>query len=108
MLYRFLTIVSLPLLALLMQNARASAQDHAAEVVGSISFETSCAPAAQREFDRAVAMLHSFWFERARQTFADAAALDPDCAMPWWGQAMTLWGNSMTRAAPTPENESAA
>jgi tetratricopeptide (TPR) repeat protein len=90
----------------------AAAQDHhhpeEGEVVGSVSFATSCNAEAQGQFDRAVAMLHSFWFERAHEAFVEAAEMDPGCAMPWWGQAMTLWGNSMTRAAPSPERQRTA
>ncbi|CAN5706502.1 hypothetical protein BH23GEM11_BH23GEM11_05930 [soil metagenome] len=85
--------------------APAQAQDHhdhqeEGEVVGSVVFATSCDADAQTYFDRAVAMLHSFWFDRALAEFGEAAAADPECAMPHWGRAMTLWGNVMTRAAP--------
>ena len=69
--------------------------------VGSVSFPTSCSAEVQPHFERAVAMLHSFWFEEAEAAFREVAAGDPRCAMAHWGIAMTLWGNSMTRAAPT-------
>jgi tetratricopeptide (TPR) repeat protein len=75
---------------------------HAAQSagVGAISFPTSCSEEAQPVFERAVAMLHSFWFQEAEDTFQEAARIDPDCAMAHWGRAMNLWGNPMTRAAP--------
>ena len=69
--------------------------------VGSVAFSTSCAEAAQPAFERAVASLHSFWFSEADEGFQRVAELDPDCAMAHWGRAMTLWGNPMTRAAPS-------
>ena len=74
------------------------------EAIGTVHFETSCDPAAQAPFVRGVAKLHSFWFESASEEFAAAAAADPDCAMAPWGTAMTLWGNPMTRSAPSAEN----
>jgi len=71
--------------------------------VGRVSFATSCSAGAQPVFEEAVAMLHSFWFEEAIETFREAARIDPGCAMAYWGEAMTLWGNPMTRAAPPQE-----
>lgn len=68
--------------------------------VGSVSFPTSCSGDAQPVFERALASLHSFWFEEADDGFRRAGELDPQCAMAHWGRAMTLWGNPMTRAAP--------
>lgn len=64
--------------------------------VGQVHFQTSCSAAVQPDFDRAVAMLHSFWYGEAEKTFESVAARDPKCAMAYWGQAMTryhqLWG----------------
>jgi tetratricopeptide (TPR) repeat protein len=56
---------------------------------GVVSFPISCAPAVQPTFTRAVAMLHSFWYDEASKTFAEVAAKDPSCAMAHWGVAMT-------------------
>ncbi|MDX1567360.1 MAG: hypothetical protein R3223_06130 [Longimicrobiales bacterium] len=76
--------------------------------VGNVSFPTSCDAAAQGEFEAAVAMLHSFWFEEAQAAFESVAERDPECAMAYWGIAMTQWGNPMTRAAPSPERVAVA
>jgi hypothetical protein len=57
--------------------------------LGSVSFETSCKPAVREDFNRAVALLHSFWIPIARETFEHVAATDPGCAMAYWGEAMT-------------------
>jgi len=54
------------------------------EKLGTVSFPTSCAPAAQKQFQRGVAMLHSFWYEEAERTFHDVAKADPGCAMAYW------------------------
>src|SRR5687768_10551437 len=63
--------------------------------IGQVHFTTSCSPAAQQEFNRAVALLHSFWFEPAREAFTAVASLDPGCAMAHWGIAMTWRANPL-------------
>jgi tetratricopeptide (TPR) repeat protein len=81
----------------------AQAHDHGpapGERLGEVAFSVSCDPAVQPRFARAVAMLHSFWFDQAQAAFEEVAASDPDCAMAWWGLAMTMWGNPMARFAP--------
>ena len=52
---------------------------------------------AQRVFERAVAMLHSFWFAEAEKTFREATQKDPACAMAHWGIAMVKLGNPSIR-----------
>jgi tetratricopeptide (TPR) repeat protein len=96
--------VSLAVALVLLGPARALAQhehehDHAHEVpesFGTIHFPTSCSPKLASDFERAVAMLHSFAYPEAAQAFADVAARDPGCAMAQWGIAMsyfhTIWG----------------
>jgi len=59
--------------------------------VGNVDFPTSCDPALQPEFERAVALLHSFFYVEARRVFTDLARKDPECAMAWWGIAMTYY-----------------
>ena len=67
--------------------------EHAApEKLGQVRFTTSC-KGVQAEFDRAVALLHSFSFSAANKAFQDVAAKDPTCAMAYWGQAMSQWTN---------------
>lgn len=58
-------------------------------VLGSVSFQISCKPQVKKEFNRAVALLHSFWLDEAERTFKSVAIRDPDCAMAEWGVAMT-------------------
>ena len=57
--------------------------------LGKVNFPVSCDPSVQQEFNSAVAMLHSFWYEKASDTFADVAAKDPTCGIAYWGIAMT-------------------
>jgi tetratricopeptide (TPR) repeat protein len=59
--------------------------------VGTVHLPISCAPKLQAEFDRSVALLHSFFYEEARNGFTKIAEQDPKCAMAQWGIAMTLW-----------------
>jgi len=57
--------------------------------LGKVNFPISCDPAVQPQFNSAVAMLHSFWYEKASDTFAAVAQNDPKCGMAYWGIAMT-------------------
>ncbi len=72
---------------------------------GTVDFKVSCAPDAQPEFIRGVALLHSFFYEEARRIFTAVAAKDPNCAMAQWGIAMTWWHPIWT--PPTPNEMSA-
>ena len=72
--------------------------DLTAEELGSVHFPVSCVKGVQKNFDRAVALLHSFQYEQARAAFTDVAQKDPGCAMAHWGVAMSyyhgLWDNT--------------
>src|SRR5258708_22997936 len=70
----------------------------APESLGKVHFPVSCTPAAQQQFDRAVAMLHSFWVSPAANAFAEVAKSDPDCAMAYWGIATNRRANPPPRA----------
>lgn len=59
--------------------------------LGSVSFPISCAPAVQSTFNQGVALLHSFQYQEAEQTFTQVAQQDPQCAMAYWGEAMSLY-----------------
>jgi hypothetical protein len=68
--------------------------DHGApRQLGTVHFDTSCAPAARADFDRGVALLHSFWFSAAVESFTAVLARDPGCVMAHWGIAMSWWSN---------------
>ena len=86
-----------------------------AQELGSITFPTSGAPAAQAAFLEGVKDLHSFEFDEAAQAFQKAQAADPAFAMAYWGEAMSfnhpLWAEvnverakkALEKLAPTPE-----
>jgi hypothetical protein len=63
----------------------------APDKLGEVDFPVSCNPAAQEQFNRALAMLHSFFYPEAAKTFSRATELDPACAMGHWGVAMSWW-----------------
>lgn len=65
------------------------------ERLGKLSFPTSCDPKVQAEFERGVAMIHSYWFNYARKTFEGVLKQDPNCAMAYWGIAMDILGNTL-------------
>jgi tetratricopeptide (TPR) repeat protein len=61
--------------------------------IGTVNFDTSCAPATKTQFNEAVALLHSFWFAESRAIFESVLKADPNCAIAYWGIALTHWGN---------------
>jgi hypothetical protein len=69
-----------------------------AEKLGNVHFAVSCLPATQPQFDRAVAMLHSFWYPQGLNAFAEIAKSDPGCAMAYWGIAISRRANPMVGA----------
>ncbi len=72
---------------------------------GKVDFAVSCVPAVQSEFERGVALLHSFFYEEARRVFTSVSERDTKCAMAQWGIAMTWWHPIWT--PPTPGEMSA-
>src|SRR5271167_4691057 len=79
-------------------SAAAAQHEHGSPdtaTLGNVSFPTSCSPAVQPDFNRAVALLHSFWYKKSEETFLAIAKTDPSCGMAEWGVAMThyrqLW-----------------
>ncbi|MEX2124825.1 MAG: hypothetical protein WD795_13100 [Woeseia sp.] len=58
-----------------------------------VQFETGCTPNVQEDFNRAVALLHSFEFGPAIDGFNAVLAEDPACAIAHWGIALSYWGN---------------
>jgi tetratricopeptide (TPR) repeat protein len=77
------------------------------EKLGKLSFPTSCDPKVQAEFERGVAMLHSYWFLIARRTFENVLAQDPNCAMAYWGIAMDYLNNTLLGPPPRADAEAA-
>src|ERR1700694_4197611 len=63
--------------------------------IGTVHMEVSCGADASARFDRGLALLHNFWYDRALAEFTAVIAAHPDCAIAYWGAAMTynhpLW-----------------
>lgn len=56
--------------------------------MGNVHFPISTKnPLAQRFFDQGVSQLHGFWYFEAERSFRQAAALDHEHPMPYWGMA---------------------
>jgi tetratricopeptide (TPR) repeat protein len=72
------------------------AQEKTVEQLGKVTFPTSCDPKVQAQFERGVAMLHSYWFTEAGKVFDAVAKQDPNCVMAYWGYAVNLLGNTLS------------
>jgi tetratricopeptide (TPR) repeat protein len=63
--------------------------------LGRVVFPISCSAEAQRRFEHALALLHSFEYDQAEPAFARVAEADSTCAMAYWGVATSrlhpLW-----------------
>src|SRR5438128_3833355 len=84
--------------------AGAQAQGHDGhtppEQLGKVHFQTSCSPAAEKQFDRAMTLLHAFWAKDAIDGFNAVLQQDPSCAIAYWGIAMSLQQNPLTGQEP--------
>ena len=85
----------LPVLLLLCATGPARARTHEASSrvpqVGKVNFPNSCSPEVQQALEKGLALLHSFQYEESGQSFGDAAQRDGQCAMAYWGKAMSLY-----------------
>jgi tetratricopeptide (TPR) repeat protein len=88
------TIVATGFVAVLgLACARADVGDKSPPAAKSseVDFPISCGASAQKKFNQAVWILHSFWYDEAVKAFAAVTATEPDCAMGYWGVAMSHW-----------------
>ena len=63
------------------------------EKLGKVHFDTSCKPDAQKLFDQGMLYQHSFWYRASQKSFEDTLKADPDCAIAYWGIALSLLYN---------------
>src|SRR5262249_27227203 len=66
-----------------------------AEKLGRVLFKTSCSPEAQKQFERALAMLHSFFFPETIKAFSAIPQTDPSCAIAYWGISISQRPNPL-------------
>jgi hypothetical protein len=76
-------------------NAQQAADDH----LGTVHFPISCS-AVQVKFDRAVALLHNFFYPETVKAFQAIVKEDPDCAIAYWGLAMSELPNPLVPPFP--------
>jgi hypothetical protein len=92
--FRFVLLTALVSVSLEFATGAQESHQHqhdSAEKLGKVNFPISCKPAAQLKFSRALALLHSFQYVEAEPAFAEIRGSDPNCAMSWWGEAMSLY-----------------
>ena len=67
---------------------------------GTLEFLTSCKEETKENFNTGVKLLHSFEYDEAEKMFAKIIGKDPECAMAYWGVAMSnfhpLWSPPTT------------
>ncbi len=68
---------------------------------GSVEFETSCSEKVKKDFNLAVALLHSFEYDEAEKVFAKIIDEEPECAMAYWGVDMCNY-HQVWPSPPTP------
>jgi len=83
-------------------RAAAESHNHGYSRLGAVQFPVSCNDAARTFIDQGLALLHHMTYEDAEGVFAAASQAQPDCAMSYWGQAMTyihpLWSDPPSEA----------
>ena len=91
---RVSVILSMAVVALsCLPAARAEGGDKSGSTasLSEVNFPISCGAAAQKKFNEAVWILHSFWYDEAVKAFTGVTEIEPDCAMGYWGVAMSHW-----------------
>jgi hypothetical protein len=97
--YTSLAVSAAAIVLCFSQPASAQSGD---QKLGQVHFATSCNPTAQAEFDQAMLYQHSFWYRSSQRAFEEALKADPDCAIAYWGIALSLLWNP--HAAPPAKN----
>jgi hypothetical protein len=67
----------------------ADARDLQSQGMGHVHMDISCSRSVSKNFDTGLALLHNFWYPRAFSTFEQVIQADPECAIAYWGAAMT-------------------
>ena len=93
--FRYLSRLTILVIATVVPFCLADEGEHhhhgSGERLGTVHFPISCGKVAQVDFERALAMMHSFWYEESDKAFASMANRYPQCAMAEWGVAMSAW-----------------
>lgn len=96
---RYALSALIPTIVALLFAAGAWGADDAAtrlsEKLGRVLFKTSCSPEAQKQFERALAMLHSFFYPETVKAFSAIPQTDPSCAIAYWSIAVSIRPNPL-------------
>ena len=84
------TLVAVATLAVVAMLAQPATPQGEAQKLGSVHFETSCSPSAQKLFDQGMLYQHSFWYRASQKVFEDTLKADPACGIAYWGIALSL------------------
>src|SRR5215218_10629518 len=90
---RTVSLFALASMSLISAAPAARAEDGTDEQFGKVHFQTSCNEVAQRRFDRGMRYQHSFWYGPAKEIFGETLEADPECAIAYWGIALSLLSN---------------
>ena len=71
--------------------------------LGKVNFPNSCDTKVQKELQRAVAMLHSFWFNAGEKAFRHVLEDDPGCGIATFGIAALLMNNPLAGQGASPQ-----
>jgi hypothetical protein len=88
--------------------ARAHEADEGVGQLGKVNFANSCDAKVQKELQRAVAMLHSFWYSAGEKAFRHVLDDDPGCAVANFGIAALLMNNPLAGQGASPSAAQAA
>jgi hypothetical protein len=83
------------------------AEDSHDTKLGTVAFANSCAPVVQDDFQRGVALLHSFQFTRSINVLSNVLDRDPKCAIATWGIAADWIGNTLALGTTTDDSSRA-
>src|SRR5437588_11869475 len=86
---RTVSLLALAILGSISATPAARAEDGTDEQFGKVHFQTSCNEVAQRRFDRGMRYQHSFWYRPAKEIFEGTLQADPECAIAYWGIALS-------------------
>jgi tetratricopeptide (TPR) repeat protein len=84
------TLIAVATLAIGVGLAQPASPQGEAQKLGSVHFETSCSPQAQKLFDQGMLYQHSFWYRASQKVFEDTLKADPECGIAYWGIALSL------------------
>lgn len=69
--------------------------------IGHVNFQNSCSQDVKNDVNEGVAALYSFWFAESHQMFERVAQKEPDCAIAYWGEAMSDYEQIEGSSLPT-------